>query len=85
MHSSPMRRNVMGDARPTRGRSLGCALVITAGLLAGCASQVGTSPYPSLQPIDTLLAEAEVSATDPGPAQVQRAANLRNRVARAAP
>lgn len=62
-------------------RWIGRLVVMLAGLtLSACGYQTEDGPYPSLQPIDSLLAEAEVFSTDPGPAQVQRAAQLQSRI-----
>lgn len=85
MQRSPFRSLGIENARLINGCVLALMLAVVAAIVVGCASTVDKRSYPRLQPIDALLAEAEVSGTDPGPAQVQRAANLRNRVARIAP
>ena len=49
-------------------------------ILSACANSAAVGQYPSLQPLDTLLAEADSFAPDPGPAQVERARQLQDRV-----
>jgi len=61
------------------------ALVVSGLTLSACTPMAETGPYPTLQPIDSLLAEADMAFTDPGPAQVQRAARLKSRAAALTP
>lgn len=49
--------------------------------VAACAPVSGQSDYLAIAPIDDLLAQAQVTATDPGPALAARAARLRARAA----
>ena len=58
------------------------------GALAACAPfpeldalRPDNAPPPQLLPIDTLLGQAQVTATDPGPALSARAARLKARAA----
>ena len=83
-------------SRPVRDRHLGgsfgsvqwaggwvCLLACLT--LSACADIAEGDPYPRLQPLDTLLAEADTFSADPGPAQVQRASQLQNRVRESVP
>ena len=54
-------------------------------ILSACATTTEVGPYPSLQPLDSLLAQADMVSTDPGPAQVQRANQLQSRMRTLAP
>jgi hypothetical protein len=49
--------------------------------VAACSLVSEPSAYVELAPIDELLAQADVTAVDPGPALAARAARLRARAA----
>ncbi len=49
--------------------------------VAACSPVSEPSAYVELAPIDDLLAQADVTAVDPGPALAARAARLRARAA----
>lgn len=55
--------------------------VIVCLAFAACTPVSGRSGYLALAPIDDLLAQAKVTAIDPGPALAARAALLRLRAA----
>ena len=54
--------------------------LITCLAISACAPVAGGGGYLPLAPLDGLLAQADVSAVDPGPALAARAARLRARM-----
>jgi hypothetical protein len=60
------------------------AVLLLAGL-AACAPGADRNGFPTLLPIDELLAQAGTPTEDPGPALTRRAAALKARVAASAP